>query len=170
MAAFTFTMSSPVPSGFTRGLGGPNVGGHVPPDWWIQYAMDLGAKAGTEVRAAFDSYVLRLTKHIPSEDTAKVYGAKLFLRSPNNLLSSYYTHITAVPKGLGVGSRLKRGDLLGKVVDRGATSHLHLALAQLIGGRYRGVDLYALFLALVAAPTAVKLVTFNQDGSPPIWQ
>ena len=165
-------MSSPFPSGFTGGLGGPNEGGHKPPEWYIQFGMDLGADVGTEVRAAFDAHVTRFTPHNPSNDTSKVYGAQLFMRSPNDMMGGFYTHITDVPAGLGVGSDVTRGDLLGKVHSVGGTpAHLHLALVEIIGGapggRYMGVNLYEHFKARANTNT-VSSVTFKQDGSPPI--
>ena len=73
------------------------------------------------------------------------------MRSPNDKTGGFYTHITDVPAGLGVGSPDSRGDLLGKVhsvADTGA--HLHLALVEIIGGapggRYTGVNLHRRFL------------------------
>jgi murein DD-endopeptidase MepM/ murein hydrolase activator NlpD len=174
MAAFTINMSSPIPaSAFTRGLGGPNSNGHKPPEWYIQYGMDLGASAGTEVRAAFDAYITVFHPHTPSKDNGKVYGAQLFMRSPNDMMGGFYTHVTDVPAGLSLGSRVSRGDLLGKVYSfAGIPPHLHLALVEIIGGApggtYKGVDLYKLFLDMAADKTAApRSVTFNQDGSPP---
>ena len=174
MAGFTINMSSPIPaSDFTIGRGGPNSGGHQPPHWYIQYGTDLGANVGTEVRAAFDAHITRSTPHTPSGDSGKVYGAQLFMRSPNDMMGGFYTHITDVPAELKVGSRISRGDLLGKVYSfADIPPHLHLALVEIIGGapagRYMGVDLYSVFLDMAADKTgAAKSVTFNQDGSPP---
>lgn len=174
MAAFTINISSPIAAAdFTIGRGGPNSGGHQPPHWYIQYGMDLGADAGTEVHAAFDAHITRFTPHTPSSDTGKVYGAQLFMRSPNDMMGGFYTHITDVPSGLSVGSQVSRGDLLGKVYSfAGIPPHLHLALVEIIGGapsgRYMGVDLYSLFLGMAGDKTgAARSVTFNQDGSPP---
>jgi hypothetical protein len=77
MSTFTIDMSSPFPSGsFTRGLGGPNSGGHHGADWYIRFGMDLGAPAGTEVHAAFDGHITVLHPHNPAKDSAKVYGRK----------------------------------------------------------------------------------------------
>ena len=137
MAAFTINISSPIAAAdFTIGRGGPNSGGHQPPHWYIQYGMDLGADAGTEVHAAFDAHITRFTPHTPSSDTGKVYGAQLFMRSPNDMMGGFYTHITDVPSGLSVGSQVSRGDLLGKVYSfAGIPPHLHLALVEIIGGR-----------------------------------
>ena len=170
MAAFTISMTGPFSSGFTSGLGGPNTGGHQPPNWYIQYGMDLGAVAGTVVRAAFDAHVTKFTPHTPSSDTSKVYGAQIFMRSPNDMMGGFYTHITDVPKELGVDSIVRIGDPLGTVVAR-EPAHLHLALVEIIGGgpggTYTGVDLYSLFQDMAKDPSAVRSVTFNQDGSPP---
>lgn len=172
MSAFTIDMSNPFPSGFSGGLGGPGTGGHHPPDWYIQYGMDLGAGAGTAVHAAFDAHVTKYSPHNPSADNSKVYGAQLFMRAPNGKMGGFYTHLTNVPAGLAVGSQVSRGDVLGQVYEfRPTSSHLHLALVEIMGGapggRYQGVDMYQNFLD-TANSGAVTPVTFNQDGSPPV--
>jgi murein DD-endopeptidase MepM/ murein hydrolase activator NlpD len=60
--SFTIDVSAPVDgSGFTGGLGGPNQGGHVGPNWYIQYGMDIGANEGTPVYAAFDGHITKFT-------------------------------------------------------------------------------------------------------------
>jgi hypothetical protein len=133
--------------------------------------MDLGASVGTEVRAAFEAHITRFTPHIPSKDTSKQYGAQLFMRSPNDQMGAFYTHINFVRAGIRVGATVSRGDLLGKVyVVASGTPHLHMALVEIIGGapggRYLGVDLYTHFLS-ISNTTSVKSVTFNQDGTPP---
>lgn len=172
MSEFQIEISSPFPEGFTNGYGGPNVGGHQPPTWYIQYGMDLGADAGTEVRAAFSGHITRFNPHDPFQDTAKVYGAQIFMRAPNDLMGAFYTHITDVPAGLAAGSMVERGDLLGYVLEMPPTApHLHCALVEIVGGpaagQYQGVDLYDLFLRL-ANTQDVATVTFFQDlGVPP---
>ncbi len=170
MAAFSIDMSSPFPSGFTKELGGPNSGGHKGPDWFIQFGMDLGAPAGTEVHAAFDAHITRLNPHDRSKDTSKVFGAQLFMRSLNDKMGAFYTHITDVPTGLAEHN-VSKGDPLGKVFEfPGTPPHLHLALVEIIGGapsgRYMGVDLFSLFVSM-ANTNLARSVTFKQDGSPP---
>jgi murein DD-endopeptidase MepM/ murein hydrolase activator NlpD len=166
MSAFDIDMSSPFRSGFTSGLGGPNSGGHVSGDWYNRFGMDLGAKEGTEVLAVFDAHITKIAPHNPSKDTSKEYGAQLFMRSPNDMMGGFYTHITDVPAGLVAGSKVSRGDLLGKTLR----DHLHLALVEIIGGapggRYMGVDLYRHFLSMKDT-TTVTTISFKQDGSPP---
>jgi murein DD-endopeptidase MepM/ murein hydrolase activator NlpD len=77
MDAFDIEISAPVdPSGFRGGLGGPGTGDDVPPKWYVQYGMDIGADEGTEVYAAFDGHVTKFQAHDPAADTARVYGAQ----------------------------------------------------------------------------------------------
>jgi hypothetical protein len=85
-------------------------------------------------------------------------------------MGAFYTHLTDVPGGIAVNSKIRRGDLLGKVHHGHRTPHLHLALVEIIGGapggRYVGVDLFRHFVS-TANSTAVSHVTFHQSGSPP---
>ncbi|WP_367325631.1 peptidoglycan DD-metalloendopeptidase family protein [Streptomyces sp. HUAS ZL42] len=177
MDAFDIEMSAPVdPAGFRHGLGGPNQGGHVGPNWYIQYGMDIGADEGTPVYAAFDAHVTRFQPHDPAADSGKVYGAQIFMRAPNDGMGAFYTHITDTPAELGVGSVVTRGDLLGTVVSHdGISPHLHHAVVEIVGGlpggQYQGVDLYRFFLDLEGTePGTVVPVTFQQDGSAPTPQ
>lgn len=175
MDAFDIDMSAPVdPSGTRDGLGGPNQGGHVGPNWYIQYGMDLGADEGTPVYAAFDAHITKFQPHDPDADSGKVYGAQIFMRAPNDGMGAFFTHLTDIPDGIGVGTEVKRGDQLGTVFAHGGIPpHLHLALVEIVGGlpggQYQGVDLYRFFLDLEAmeAGTVVP-VTFQQDGSEPV--
>jgi murein DD-endopeptidase MepM/ murein hydrolase activator NlpD len=170
MSAFTIDMSNPFPTGFTKQHGGPRSGGHRGPNWYIEFGMDLGAHPGTEVHAAFDAHITRFAPHVPAHDTSKVFGAQLFMRSPNDMMGGFYTHITDVPAGIRVGSTVRRGDVLGKVIRHDAP-HLHLALVEIIGGaqshgRYVGVNLFRHFLS-TANSSRIMRVTFQQDGSAP---
>jgi hypothetical protein len=132
--------------------------------------MDFGANAGTEVRAAFDAHITRFAPHVPAHDTNKVFGAQLFMRSANDKMGGFYTHLTDIPAGIRVGGSIRRGDLLGKVHPGHGTPHLHMALVEIIGGapngRYVGVDLFSHLLSL-ANTTTVSRIRFNQDGTPP---
>jgi murein DD-endopeptidase MepM/ murein hydrolase activator NlpD len=173
MPAFSIDMSSPFPSGFLRSLGGPNVGGHSPKaEWYIRFGMDFAASVGREVRAAFDGHVTKFSPHTPSTDTSKVYGAQIFIRSENDMMGGFYTHIAFVPAAIKLGASVTRGDLLGKVfVVPGGAAHLHWALVEIIGGapggRYVGVDLHGDFVG-ISNTTSVLSVTFNQDGTAPV--
>jgi hypothetical protein len=107
-----------------------------------------------------------------------VYGAEIFMRSGNDMMGAFYTHLTGVPGSVFVGARVSRGDFLGTVYQRtGVSPHLHMALVEIIGGapggQYQGVDLYQFFLSLETSdPETVVPVRFWQDGSPPepVWR
>lgn len=166
MPSFDLDMSNPFPAGYTQTYGGPNQGGHVPPEWYIQYGMDLGAIGGTEIHAAFDGHVTKLDTANVNLSTGKVYGAQLFMRSNNDGMGAFYTHFNDLPVGLGQGFQISRGDVLGRVVDAPGSPHLHLALVEITNGAYQGVDLYDLFLSTVGT-TDTFTVTFHQDGATP---
>ena len=171
---FTIVVTAPVAvPGFTQDLGGPNQGGHVGPSWYIQYGMDIGGAEGTPVYAAFDGHVTKFQPHNPAADSGKVYGAQIFMRSTNDMMGGFYTHLTDIADGLGVGSSVAVGDFLGRIHKFGGISpHLHLALVEIIGGapngQYKGVDLHQFFLGLQTnSPEAYVPVQFWQDGRPP---
>ena len=162
--------------GFTDGLGGPAEGGHAAQtDWYNHFGMDLGADAGTTFYAAFDAHITRYNPHNPAIDGAEAngrgYGAQLFMRSPNDGMGAFYTHISDVPAGLAVGSQISRGDVLGSVYEFGGISpHVHMAIVEIVGAlvpaNYHGVDsLYTLMQNLTVGDTAT--VNFNQDGTAP---
>ena len=167
--SFTIEMSHPLgPASQQGGYGGPGVGGHQGPHWYIAFGMDLAAPAGTSVFAAFDAHLTKVQQHVPAADTGAVYGAQLFMRSPNDMMGAFYTHITGVPAALTVGSRVSRGDYLGRIyASGGIPAHLHMALVEIIGGapngQYTGVNLYNSFLNTPGPWT----VTFFQNGTPP---
>ena len=164
---FTLDMTGPFKSGWTGGLGGPGVGGHVSPQWYIQFGMDLGVAAGTEVFAAFDCYVHRFNPHVPSNDTAKQYGAQLFVRSNNDpgkhKLSGFYTHFTGT-KQFAAGEVISKGDRLGTILR----DHLHFALVEnLPEGRERGVLEVYPKLVMIKDTFLDFSVAFKQDGTKP---
>jgi hypothetical protein len=121
--------------------------------------MDLAAVEGTEVLAAFAGHVTKFKPHTPWTDSKKVYGAQLSIRSDNDMMGGWYTHFTGGPT-FSVGQKINRWDRLGVTLR----DHLHLALVEIIGARYMGVDLYTHFLATQSNIISVK---FKQDGSRP---
>lgn len=163
---FRLEMSSPFRSGWNGGIGGPNDGGHKPPLWYIQYGMDLGVAAGTELYAAFDGTITRFNPDTPSGNP-KVYGHQLFVRYDNDRMGGFYTHFNDSGPDIRPGQPIVRGQRLGKIMR----DHLHLALVEIIGGapggRYVGIDLYRHFLGLADLRDTSIAVTFNEDGTPP---
>ncbi len=109
--SFDIAMSHPLgASAGQGGYGGPGMGGHQGPNWYIAYGMDLAAPAGTDVYAAFDAHLTKVQPpHVAATDSGSVYGAQLFMRAPNDMMGAFYTHITDVPDGLAAGSQVSRG-------------------------------------------------------------
>jgi murein DD-endopeptidase MepM/ murein hydrolase activator NlpD len=174
--AFDLDMSAPVDvDGFTGGLGGPGVGTHSNPTapWYIAFGNDIGGAEGTPVYAAFDGHVTKFKPHDPAADTAKVYGAEIFMRSNNDLMGAFYTHLTNVSGSIRPGAYVSRGDYLGTIHRQGSTAtHLHMALVEIIGGapngQYKGVNLYDFLDWLERSDgSTVVPVRFWQDGRPP---
>lgn len=171
MVAFTLEMSNPFPSGFTRDHGGPHSGGHRSDKWYTEFGMDLGAPVGTDVFAAFEAHMTVFQDHDPSSDSGKEYGAKLFMRSLNDKMGGYYTHITDVPAGLTTRT-IVRGERLGRVHSfNGIPTHLHFALVEIVGGfpggTYMGVDSLFSHFVSTANTSTVHNVTFSQNSKQP---
>jgi murein DD-endopeptidase MepM/ murein hydrolase activator NlpD len=170
MAAFTMDMSSPLPAGFTKHHGGPGHGGHdKAAKWYIAFGMDLGAPAGTNVFAAFDGKVTVFNPDRATPPGSKQFGAEIFVRSSNDMMGGFYTHIDDVPATVKKGATISRGDRLGRIKAFNP-DHLHFALVEIIGGapggRYAGVSLLPTFVAISNTPGVIQ-VTFNQNGTPP---
>jgi hypothetical protein len=172
MAAFDIEVMSPIGSGFTRSLGGPNTGGHGPPEWFIQFGMDLGAPAGTEVRASFDGHVSKYHAHDPAADSGKVFGAQIFVRNPSDRMGCFYTHLTDVPESLAPGTTISRGDFLGRVVEFGGIpGHVHMAVCEIFGdvatGERLGVDLHDGYVSLSGSDQGATVTFFQERGRGP---
>lgn len=166
--SFDIEISSPFPRdmGGSHFYGGPNSGGHVGPHWYIEFGMDLGAPAETEVHAAFDCHVTKLNTDKIDIIGGPVYGAEIFVRSMNDGMGAFYTHLRDLDAAVATGATMSRGQLLGHVAPA-TSAHVHLAIVEILSKEdYRGVDLYKDMQA-ISETDQVLTVTFSQDGSPP---
>ena len=157
---FDLVMTSPLRKGWTKGLGGLGQGDHSSADWFIGFGMDLGCPKGTEVHAAFDGYVMNFNPHIPAKDSARVYGAQIWIYTPNDKVGAFYTHLTDCR--LAVRQQISRGQLLGTIM----ADHIHFALNEVVAGKHVGVNLYQKFLTLEDTDRQIT-ATFKQDGTAP---
>ena len=91
--------------------------------------VDYAAPAGTPVYAAGDGVIDKIY-------TSASYGNYIRLRHANDFHTAY-AHLAAFAGGLGKGSRVRRGQIIGTVGSTGRSSgtHLHYELA------YRGAPI-----------------------------
>ena len=159
--------------GFTAGLGGPNQGGHVGPNWYIQYGMDIGGARGhARIRGVRRPHHEVPTAQPGGRQRQGVWRADLHA-APNDMMGGFYTHITDVPDWIGVGSTVARGDFLGRVhqVRRDSAASASGAGRDYRWRTGRAVSrrrsLPVLPGLAVVRPGDVVAVQFWQDGSPP---
>ena len=103
-------------------------------------AIDILAPRGTPVLAIADGEIVRI-------HTNRLGGNVLYLRSPDGAYDFYYAHLDAYADGLEIGSRVRRGDVIGTVGATGNAqgAHLHFQVLRLSGrGRGTAVDPYRL--------------------------
>jgi len=132
--------------------------------------MDLGAPAGTNVFAAFDGNVTHFNPDRRTPPGSKQFGAEIFVRSSNNMMGGFYTHVEDVPSAVIKGAPITRGNRLGRIKTF-TPPHVHFALVEIIGGapggRYVGVgNLLSTFVSISNTSSVIQ-VTFNQNGTPP---
>jgi hypothetical protein len=158
-------ISSPLKSGFTRHHGGPGAGGHGGDLWQVAFGMDLGAPAGTSMYAAFDGKITGWFMDRIDEKGPPRYGAQVTVTSADGQVAAFYTHFRDLPSWMKLGAQVDRGDYLGDISPSTGPPHLHLALAENVGGTFKGVNLFDLFLTMVNTDL-VTSVTFSGDGKP----
>ena len=112
-------------------------------------AIDIAAPTGTPLVAVADGRIVR--KH-----WNRLGGRTLYLRSADGRYDFYYAHLDAYADGLEIGSRVRRGEVIGTVGATGNARgpHLHFQVLDLRGGgRGTPVNPFGLFrtaeLALV---------------------
>ena len=110
-------------------------------------AIDIAAPRGTPLVAIVDGTITR--KHWNG-----LGGNTLYLTSADGRTDYYYAHLDAYADGVEIGTRVRRGDVIGTVGATGNAQgpHLHLqVLDKRGGGRGTPVNPYDL---LRAAPSA----------------
>ncbi len=106
-------------------------------------AIDIMAPSGTTLLAVTDGTITR--KHWNS-----LGGNTLYLTSADGRYDFYYAHLSAYEPGIEIGSRVRRGDVLGAVGSTGNAQgpHLHLQVLDKSGaGRGTPVNPFYLLQA-----------------------
>jgi len=95
-------------------------------------ALDMLASKGTAVLAADDGRIGRM-------GTTPVGGNIIYALDPDERFVYYYAHLDRYARGLSVGDRLRKGDVLGYVGTTGnapsAAPHLHFQVMRKGAGR-----------------------------------
>ncbi len=93
----------------------------------MHQGVDFAAPAGTPVYAAADGVVERIGH-------ASGYGRMIVLRHAGGT-ETRYAHLSAFARGLKPGSRVRQGDVIGKVGSSGLATGPHLHYEILMAGR-----------------------------------
>jgi murein DD-endopeptidase MepM/ murein hydrolase activator NlpD len=108
-------------------------------------AIDIGAPKGTPILATTDGEILRMTRE-------KRGGIAIYQKDPTGRYLFFYGHLQKYAKGLQVGQKVRRGDVIGYVgrTGRAQGTHLHFSITRLPeDGTHReglAVNPYLLFL------------------------
>ena len=92
------------------------------------HALDIFAPVGTPVLSADDGVVLAMKNN-------RLGGLVIYATDPERRFVYYYAHLNAYREGIGKGTRLARGQVIGYVGTTGNapknTPHLHFAVYRL---------------------------------------
>jgi len=112
-------------------------------------AIDIGAPKGTPVVAAADGEIVTLRRE-------KRGGISLYQKDTSGKYLLYYCHLSRYTKGLKVGDRVSRGQVIAQVGRTGHASgpHLHFSITRLAeeDDNFKAgvaINPYLLFLAAV---------------------
>ncbi len=98
----------------------------------LHYALDMRAPRGTAVLAADDGRVGRL-------GTTPLGGNILYVTDPDDRFVYYYAHLDRHARGLSVGDRVRKGEVIGYVGTTGNAPdnapHLHFQVMRRGTGR-----------------------------------
>lgn len=94
-------------------------------------AIDVFAPGGTLVASPVTGEIIKLSGHptTPTTQPGGPYGLSIYIKSSTGVY--YLTHFTSRAKAVVTGSRVKRGQVIGRVADytkatHGVTpSHIH---------------------------------------------
>jgi murein DD-endopeptidase MepM/ murein hydrolase activator NlpD len=89
-------------------------------------AIDIGAPKGTPVVAAADGEIVMLRRE-------KRGGISLYQKDKSGKYMLYYCHLSRYTKGLKVGDKVSKGDVIAKVGATGHVTgaHLHFSITRL---------------------------------------
>ena len=92
-------------------------------------AIDIIAELNTPVLAAENGTIARLENNVRG-------GLSIYQFDPTGRYVYYYAHLAGYARGLEEGSRVSRGEVIGRVGESGnaQTPHLHFAISRVSAG------------------------------------
>jgi murein DD-endopeptidase MepM/ murein hydrolase activator NlpD len=96
--------------------------------WRSHRGVDYAADAGTEIMATADGVVI----HRGFDSS---YGNSIQIRHPNGFITRY-AHMRGFRSGIGVGSRVRQGEVIGYVGSTGLATGPHLHYEMIRGGQH----------------------------------
>ena len=105
-------------------IGAPGAGTHTRGNWESDNAIDIGAKIGTPILATQDGTIGKVFKNQSGEPALK--GIQVHFATADN--EWFYTHLSKMAKGMNVGTRVKKGQVIGYSGDANGSGHLHIGV------------------------------------------
>jgi murein DD-endopeptidase MepM/ murein hydrolase activator NlpD len=105
-------------------LGTPGVGTHTLGNWQTDNAVDIAAPVGTSVYAVEDGLIDVSLGLGPSGKGGRFTGARLHLRTRDNVW--FYAHLSRI--SVAPGEAVKRGQKIGESGSARGVPHLHLGV------------------------------------------
>lgn len=82
--------------------------------------------------------------------------------------AAFYTHFRDLPDWMKPGATVDRGAYLGDISPTTGAPHLHLALAENVGGTWTGLNLFDLFLTLMNTEDVASVKLFGDGRKPDV--
>jgi murein DD-endopeptidase MepM/ murein hydrolase activator NlpD len=125
-------------------------------NWRDHRGVDLGAPAGTPIKATSDGTVTFV-------GTQRGYGNIIVVKHRNDI-STAYAHLSAFATGLKAGSKVEQSQIIGKVGATGAATSAHLHYEIRVGNVAH--DPMTIALPRADSLTGAELARFAENARP----
>lgn len=106
-------------------IGTPYGGTHSLGNWESDNAIDIGVKSGTPILATQDGVITK-TFMRTLDPKSRFSGYQVHLGTGDN--EWFYTHLSRLARGIGPGTKVKRGQVIGYGGSANGVAHLHLGV------------------------------------------
>jgi murein DD-endopeptidase MepM/ murein hydrolase activator NlpD len=111
----------------TRGsiIGTPGAGTHSLGNWESDNAIDIAAKNGTPILATQNGTISKTFASDMNPNSQKA-GIQVHFKTGDN--EWFYTHLSRLANGIKVGTKVKKGQVIGYSGSANGVGHLHLGV------------------------------------------